>query len=83
MMDLQLQEYPQTVLLIGGMFGSGKSTLASGIKERYGSKCYNIDFANIYRDIGGIALSSSKGGDSFRDSIWQSVLTRACGIPQN
>lgn len=72
-----LQRVPQTVLLIGGMFGSGKSTLASVIQETYGPKCYNIDFANIYGDIGGVALSQSKEGDSFRDSIWGSTVNSA------
>lgn len=67
----------QSVLLIGGMFGSGKTTLASGICDLYGSDSYNIDFANIYRDVGGEALSQSEKGDAFRDSIWADQLSTA------
>jgi predicted kinase len=65
----------QSVLLLGGMFGSGKSTLAAGVEQIYGSTCYNIEFANIYKNIGGVALSQSQQGDNFRDSIWATTIT--------
>ena len=64
----------QTVLLIGGMFGVGKSTIASQIKQEYGVNCFNFDFADVYRQKSGVALSQSKQGDQYRDANWADTI---------
>ena len=68
------QHFPQTVLLLGGMFGVGKSTLANQIHDLYDGDCYNFDFANVYREKSGVALSQSKQGDIYRDSNWATTI---------
>lgn len=72
-----MQKTTQTVLLLGGMFGVGKSTLASQIKELYGVNCYNFDFADVYRQKNGLALSQSKQGNNYRDANWADTITGA------
>lgn len=64
----------QTVLLIGGMYGVGKSTLAEQVKNVWGANCYNFDFADVYHQKSGIALSQSKQGDQYRDANWADTI---------
>lgn len=64
----------QTVILVGGLFGSGKSTLTSQAQQRYGDAAYNVEFADIYQRIGGLALDSTQAGRSFRDGQWQNIV---------